>query len=201
MRATRLDEHRGLLHIGIDLLVCDGASFARLMEELADRYADPERQWPELELTFRDYLQLVEAATADNDAERARAYWLERLDQLPPAPELPLAKPLSAIDAPRFHRRHHWIPAAEWQRFKARAAEFGVTPSTALAAAYTDVLAMWSRSADFTINLTVNNRRPVHQQVREVLGDFTTLTLLEIHHNAGRIVRRADQGDPGPALA
>jgi amino acid adenylation domain-containing protein len=185
VRATTLDEHRGLLHIGIDLLVCDGASFARLMEELADRYAEPERQWPELELTFRDYLQLVEAATASDDAERARAYWLERLDQLPPAPELPLAKPLSAIEAPKFHRRHHWIPATEWQRFKARAAEFGVTPSTALAAAYTEVLAMWSRSADFTINLTVNNRRPIHREVREVLGDFTTLTLLEIHHNAG----------------
>ena len=184
VRATRLDEHRGLLHIGIDLLVCDGASFARLMEELADRYAAPERQWPELELTFRDYLQLVEATTATDDAERARSYWLERLDQLPPAPELPLAKPLSAIEAPKFHRRHHWIPAADWQRFKAHAAHFGVTPSTALAAAYTDVLARWSRSADFTINLTVNNRRPVHHQVREVIGDFTTLTLLEIHHSA-----------------
>lgn len=186
VRATALDEHRGLLHIGVDLLICDGASFARLMQELAGRYDDPQRQWPELQLTFRDYLHAVEAAGSDATVEQDRAYWLDRLAELPPAPELPLAKPLSAIEAPRFHRRHHWIPAADWQRFKANAAAYGVTPSTALATAYTDVLAMWSRSADFTINLTVNNRRPVHPQVREVIGDFTTLTLLEVHSNAGQ---------------
>lgn len=184
--ATALDEHRGLLHIGVDLLVCDGASFARLLEELADRYADPDRQWPELELTFRDYLSAAAQAEANGDPERARAYWLDRLDDLPPAPELPLAKPLAAIEAPRFHRRHHFVPAEDWQRFKSRANDHGVTPSTALAAAYTDVLARWSRSADFTINLTVNNRRPVHHQVREVIGDFTTLTLLEVHHGAAQ---------------
>ena len=186
VRATALDEHRGLLHIGVDLLVCDGASFARLMEELAGRYDDPQRQWPELELTFRDYLHTVEATATSEAADRSRTYWLDRLAELPPAPELPLAKPLSAIEAPQFHRRHHWLPAADWQRFKARAAAFGVTPSTALATAYTDVLAMWSRSADFTINLTVNNRRPVHPEVRDVIGDFTTLTLLEVHAGVGQ---------------
>ncbi|WP_225828641.1 non-ribosomal peptide synthetase [Streptomyces naphthomycinicus] len=182
---SRLDSRRGLLRFGMDLLICDGASFAVLIEELADRYADPERQWPAPGLTFRDYQQAVgglEAARRDE----ARAYWTDRLDTLPPAPELPLAGPLAAIDSPRFHRRHHALSARCWRDFKDRAATRGLTPSTALAAAYADVLARWSRSADFTFNVTVNNRRPVHEEVKKVIGDFTTLTLLEVHAHAGR---------------
>ncbi|HEY0168775.1 MAG TPA: amino acid adenylation domain-containing protein [Jatrophihabitans sp.] len=183
VRASALGGSEGLLHISFDLLICDGASFARLLEELAGRYAEPDRQWPELELTFRDYLSAVGQAENGPDYERAKAYWMNRLQALPPAPELPQAKPLSAIESPRFHRRNHRVPAAAWQAFKDRAAQRGLTPSTALAAAYADVLARWSRSAEFTVNLTVNNRQPVCEQVRDVVGDFTSLTLLQVSHD------------------
>jgi acyl carrier protein len=37
--------------------------------------------------------------------ERDRDYWLNRLDTLPPAPDLPLAKAPSDIETPRFRRR------------------------------------------------------------------------------------------------
>ncbi|MBA2811537.1 amino acid adenylation domain-containing protein [Streptomyces sp. KM273126] len=186
LHATRLDDRRTLLRFGIDLLICDGASFAVLVEELADRYENPGRQWPVPHLTFRDYQRAVTGPEHEGKEEEARAYWAERLDSLPAAPLLPLAGPLAAIDTPRFHRRHHALSALQWQSFKTRAAARGLTPSAALAAAYSDVLARWSQSPDFTINVTVNNRKPVHEQVKQVIGDFTTLTLLDVRSDAGR---------------
>ncbi|MBY8864505.1 non-ribosomal peptide synthetase [Streptomyces sennicomposti] len=184
--ATRLDERRTLLRFSIDLLVCDGASFAVLIEELAGRYENPGRQWPVPHLTFRDYQRAVTGPGHQDKQEKARAYWTERLDSLPAAPLLPLAGPLAAIDTPCFNRRHHALSAPQWQSFKARAAARGLTPSAALATAYSDVLARWSQSPDFTINVTVNNRKPVHEHVKRVIGDFTTLTLLDVRSDAGR---------------
>lgn len=43
---------------------------------------------------------------------------------------------------------------------------------------------MWSSNKDFTLNLTQFDRKQLHPEVNNLVGDFTTLTLLEIK-NAG----------------
>jgi non-ribosomal peptide synthase protein (TIGR01720 family) len=55
-----------------------------------------------------------------------------------------------------------------------------VTPSVVVAAAYAEVLAAWSKSRWFTLNVTVGDRLPVHPDVASVVGDFTSLVLLEV---------------------
>ncbi|MFE9867985.1 amino acid adenylation domain-containing protein [Streptomyces sp. NPDC005506] len=184
LHATRMDDTQTLLRFSMDLLICDGASFAVLVEELATRYQDPQLRAPATQLTFRDYQRAVTGPQDTARQEAARTYWSDRLEELPAAPLLPLSGPLLAVKEPRFSRRHHVLPAVQWQHFKERAAARGLTPSTALACAYADVLARWSQSPDFTVNVTVNNRKPVHEQVGKVIGDFTTLTLLEVHADA-----------------
>ena len=54
-----------------------------------------------------------------------------------------------------------------------------------LIAAFSDVLASWSRSGRFTINLTLFQRWPVHPQVDRLVGDFTSITLLEVETRCG----------------
>ena len=49
--------------------------------------------------------------------------------------------------------------------------------------AYAETLRRWSSSADFTLNLTQFNRKELHPQVNQLVGDFTTLTLLEIKNS------------------
>jgi amino acid adenylation domain-containing protein len=49
-----------------------------------------------------------------------------------------------------------------------------------LLAAYVEVLKVWSKSPHFTINLTLFNRLPLHPQVNDIVGDFTSLTLLAV---------------------
>ena len=72
---------------------------------------------------------------------------------------------------------------------KQRGARAGVTPSVLLLAAYAEVLSRWSKQQRFTINLTLFNRLPVHEQINEVVGDFTSLTLLAVEMNgAGSFV-------------
>ena len=136
------------------------------------------RPAPASELTFRDYvlhLQTPSAAT-----EKARAYWEARLDTLPAAPALPLAVDPSRLADPRFSRLNAQLTPAVWSRLKARAAAAGLTPSNLLLTAYAEVLGTWARSDDFTLNLTVGDRRLLHPEVATMLGVFTNLTPLEI---------------------
>src|SRR5262249_21427672 len=109
---------------------------------------------------------------------RSRAYWQARLADFPDAPALPFAKSPADLGVPRFARVAASIDAASWRALKARAASSGITPTVALVAAFADVLAAWSKDPRFTINLTLFNPLPVHAQVHDIVGDFTSLTLL-----------------------
>ena len=102
---------------------------------------------------------------------------------MPDAPELPT---LSAEDVKKnFTRKLLCLDSERWNSFKDAAKKLGITPSTAILTAYSDVIAKWSYNKSFCINLTVLNRFPLHDDVTDIVGDFTTLNLLEINANDG----------------
>jgi non-ribosomal peptide synthetase component F/acyl carrier protein len=182
---SRLPGGDAILHVSIDALICDAWSRRLLGRELLQMYRDPAIELPPLAITFRDYV-LTEAALHDHDLyRRAEAYWLGRIVQLPPAPELPLACSPDALPQPRFVRQRGRLEAGAWGRLKARAARSGLTPSGLLCAVYAEVVGAWSASPRFTLNLTLFNRLPLHAQVARLVGDFTSLTLLAIDRAAG----------------
>ncbi len=162
------------------MLISDAWSFRIISRELAHFYHDPESLLPPLSLSFRDYV-IAEAALKESELyRRSWEYWQNRLRALPPAPDLPLAVSPAALKQPRFTRRRNVIEPQTWKRLKARAIRAGITPSALLLAVFAEVLTAWSKSRQFTINLTLFNRQPLHPQVNEVVGDFTTLTLLAV---------------------
>jgi amino acid adenylation domain-containing protein len=84
------------------------------------------------------------------------------------------------VERPRFQRWDHRVEPERWQLLQERARAAGLTASTLLLATFAQVLAAWSKSPRFTLNLTLFNRLPLHPQVDRLLGDFTSLTLLEV---------------------
>ncbi|WP_043947725.1 condensation domain-containing protein, partial [Ralstonia solanacearum] len=130
---------------------------------------------PPLDIGFRDYV----AHTAGRRPDDASiAYWQRRLDTLPPAPQLPLRQAPADIDTPRFVRLSAALPSAQWNALKERAGAASLTPSALLLAAYSAVLSAWSAQRALCVNLTLFDRQPVHPQIEQVLGDFTSLLLL-----------------------
>lgn len=191
IRATRLPSGRTRLHFRIELTIADAWSVIFLLRGWFQLYVDPDQFLPLVELSFRDYV-LAEIAAQDSDAyRRAEQYWLSRLPALPPAPELPLAQNPASIQQPRFERRSAELDPARWQRLKARAAGAGLTPSGVLCAAFAEVLSAWSKTPDFNLNLTFFNRPPIHPQLKDVIGDFTSTILLEVHNSDKTFEARA----------
>lgn len=185
VRASLLDSGVTRLHIRLDYLIADAWSARTLARDVGAFYADPTISLPKIEVSFRDYVLWLESLRETEEHQRALAYWKGRLENLPPAPDLPLAVSPTTLVKPRFERRRAALSAFHWGELKRRFAQADLAPSAALATVFAEILAGWSKSPRFTINLTLFNRRPVHSQVGELVGDFTSLTLLAVESESG----------------
>ena len=183
IRATYLDKQRFRLHINIDLLMMDAASIRILFQEWNKLYQNPELLLPPLELSFRDYVINKQALPDPELVKRSQDYWFSRLDTLPPAPELPLAYFPNKLKEYRFKRLRAQLEPNTWQQLKQRSKNAGLTPSVILLAAFAEVLTVWSLNPQFTINLTVFERLPLHPQVNQIIGDFTNTNLLAVDNS------------------
>ncbi|MFG2628159.1 amino acid adenylation domain-containing protein [Streptomyces sp. NPDC048473] len=184
IRATLLDDRTTRLHLGMDALVMDAWSTGVVFAEWARAYHGQAEQLAELPVTFRDYVLASRELEETPRFRRALDYWRDRIETLPPAPDLPLAKNPASLARPEFTHRAGRLDAAAWTRFKDRAAAAGVTPSAAVCTAYSQVLAAWSKSSRFTLNVLFFNRLPLHPDVANIVGNFTATTLLEVDSTA-----------------
>ncbi|NJM86437.1 MAG: amino acid adenylation domain-containing protein [Hydrococcus sp. RU_2_2] len=181
--AVRLGEKHFRIYFSLDLIVADAWSGEILTQELSAFYQNLELELPPLELSFRDYTLALHRFRESPTYQKSLNYWRDRLSSLPPAPDLPLAKNPRSITRPQFKRRSSTLEPATWQKLKNRAAKLGLTPSGILLAAYAEIITAWSKNPSFTINLTLFNRLPIHPQVNELVGDFTSLTLLAVDNS------------------
>ncbi len=198
LRASCLNQQRTRLHLSLDILMVDMGSIMRLFQEWNQLYQNPNLVLPGLELSFRDYV-LAEQAMQDTPLhQQSWEYWLKRLDELPPAPELPLAQNSEALKQHRFKRYQAQLTSQTWQQLKKRGAQVGLTPSGILLAAFAEILSGWSKSPRFSLNLTLFNRLPLHAQVHDIVGDFTSILLLGLDNStnesfSGRALRLQQQ--------
>ncbi len=174
------------LHILIDNLVMDGLSVSILLAEWASLYHDPNHALPPVPMSFRDYVSAMERYRKTDAYHEADAYWEKETKGLPPAPALPLVKDPATIAKPHFVRYEYWMAPALWGALKNAAGRHGVTPSSVLLAAYAEVLGLWSRSPQFTVNAPVFTRLPVHPDINSMVGEFTSSVLLRCDTSAVR---------------
>ncbi|WP_395474730.1 AMP-binding protein [Saccharopolyspora spinosa] len=113
-------------------------------------------------------------------AEQARAYWRDRIADLPGGPELPLAIAPERISQRRVTRRYHWLDAQGRDLLAAKARQHGLTMPVVFMTAFAEVLGTWSASKRFLLNLPLFDREAVHPDVFRLSGDFTNLILLEV---------------------
>lgn len=180
-RVSQLSEGKVRLHLSIDVLIFDAQSFDIISGDWKHYYLNPATRLPELSFSYADYVRGLGELARSPLAAQSAEYWRRKLDDLPLAPELPLAVNPALITHPCFQRRSGRLDVSAWANFRTRAAKLGLTPSIALLAAYAKVLARWSAKRRFTLNLTLFNRVPFHSDVNELVGDFTSVVPLAIN--------------------
>jgi amino acid adenylation domain-containing protein len=182
IRATILD-HKVLIHISLDALCMDALSMYIFSRELAKFYRDSSLMLPAIEFSFRDCILARAQHTSSTQYKKSEHYWFNRFNSLPPAPDFPLACQPTSIEKPQFKRYEHKIQKADWERLKQQAAKLDLTPSGLLLAAFARILTKWNTRTHFTINTTLFSRSPIHPQVNQIIGDFTSLLLVEVDNS------------------
>ena len=176
-----LANNKKKIHIYIDMLVCDASSMFILLKDLHQYYNFPEVELEPLGITFKDYLSYENEHKDGEHFEKSLKYWRSRLETLPSGPALALHAQPVEIKKPHFTRRTFKLNSSAWTRFQNIAATLNVTPTAILLSLYAKVLATWSNTPHFCINLTHFHRMQAHKDVNKLIGDFTSLIPLEVN--------------------
>lgn len=180
-RLVTLADGRQSLHLSHDGLAVDGISMQILLREWATFYRAPDADDGPLGFRYAQYVEAAEAQRTKPSYARARAQWLERIARgLPTYPQIPLrVEPRNLTKV--IHRRHvARLHGDRTARLLHHARLHGLTATTAVLAAYCEVLARWGGGAHFGVNVTTASRLPIHPDVQRAIGNFTSSILLEV---------------------
>ncbi|HEY0698256.1 MAG TPA: condensation domain-containing protein, partial [Micromonospora sp.] len=187
VRATLLPDGRTRLHLGFDLMIADIGSIRLISRDWRRIYQEVGGLKP-LDLSYRDYVLATEKLRGTPLYDRSLAYWRERIAALPPRPDLPLALAPAAITRPEPVSFDLELDRATWKRITDQAGVYGLTASSVMLAVYAYALGTWCRSGQFTVNVTVTNRLPVHPHVSDLVGEFASFDLLPVDLTAATSV-------------
>ncbi len=194
-----LPDGRTRLQIDLDMMAGDALSLRVLLSDLRRLYDCPDDPPRPLGLDYRTYLAEHDARRK-TERERHAAWWRERLPELPRAPRLPTAvdplTPVSAGDTAltRSRRLHHWLGPADKAALISAARRHGITPAAALATAFAEVIAAWSDSRRFLLNLPLFDREMFAPDVAGLVGDFSSSVLLDADMSASLPFARQARG-------
>ncbi len=181
VQITKKSDESSVIHVSFDNIIFDGWSMFHILNEWAEAYRGTLAE-ERIDFSFRDYVLEIERQKQTDKYFEDEKYWIERLEDFSAAPQLPLIKKESEVKEQKFSRRNSRLSKEEWRGLKKYAKKIKVTPSVLLISAYAEVLRLWSSNDDITINLTQFNRKMINPDVGKIVGDFTTLTLLEIRN-------------------
>lgn len=177
-------ENKFVVHIGLDCLILDGWSINMFMKQLVFAYYG--ENYNVTDFTFRKYLeaerQWLRNKTYYHDAQM---YWEKHIDQMPPAPRLPLRNAFETIKKPEFGRKCFELSERLTFSLFGKLNKVEMTPSLVLCTAYMMSLSKYSSVKDVMLSLTMFNRQPIHPKVQQILGDFTNIALIGYHHRDG----------------
>ncbi|CAN0430466.1 unnamed protein product, partial [Ectocarpus fasciculatus] len=195
IRVTHTSASQSVIHVTVSLFLMDAMSDLILRQELSMLYrALSENQTlrlndasieqvlgPSPNLLFRDYsIGLDEKLHLSAEYTRAKEFWLSRLSTLPSGPEIPMSVESKSVSG-RFQNQHRWLSATEWRRAKSNCANYGVTVPAILLAAYSLIIARWSKNKRFLLNILQCLRHQVHPDVNRVVGNCSSTILCDIN--------------------
>lgn len=182
---------RCIVGISMDNIMLDGTSMMIVLAQLDYLYrGGTVDDLPILRTSFAQYVsgrpELWPGAdeSALSQLAASRDYWRARLPSLPAAPELAPMQVILGIEQPLFDRVEAVVAQSDWERITRACRAERVTASAFLLANYARTLAEWSETAHFCVNVTLFDRDPTVAGIEDVIGDFTSLLLLECHVDA-----------------
>jgi len=191
IRLSRLSGGRYRIHFLIDFMIADAMSLFIFKRDLNKLYRGEELE--NLTITYRDYELFYRRSKEIQQKQiEDEAFWTKKAQDFPNAPQLPYNRSVFMDNSNRrFIRRRMDITKDRWKSFSKNAARFGLTPSAALFALYSEVLSAYGGGENYAVMLTVFRRHDVGKDTENMIGDFTKLALVDITRKQTTIAENA----------
>ncbi|MEU2178236.1 acyltransferase domain-containing protein [Nocardia sp. NPDC019219] len=178
--AVRLPDDELSLHIVCSLLVADGWSVQLMFTELFTYLDEPNTVLPALTAHFGDYVETIGRQRGEPEWRAQRDWWWERIDDLPPAPALPLAVPFDQVRPDTLERREFRVSGEQMAVLRDRCAEYNITPTTMFATCWAAALARMAGHRRFLLNVLYLNRLHLPRDLDHAIGPYAGTVLLDI---------------------
>lgn len=178
LQAIHIGDNEYYFFFGIDTIIADAQSKIILFQDLIKLYNGI--KLPPVKFNFRDYILSLESLKQGDRYLKDKAFWMEKLLDFPDAPTLPLNEIKDNNEPPSFEKLTHKLAPEQWVGLQQVASNQQVSPTALLCTIFSTVLASYCNQKKFSINLTVFNRFPFHADIEQIVGDFTSLLLLDV---------------------
>ncbi|MDP5872883.1 AMP-binding protein [Streptococcus mutans] len=174
--ALCISEKYTILFISIDGLLADAKSMKIFASQWLEAYngADTSKLAPRI--SFRDYI--INTNGDSKNKENAKAFWLKKLDKLPESPHI-IDEDAKAEVKNIFSRESLFLNEKCWGLIKEFCHNNHITQTAFFIQIYFETLRRWSQNKEFTINLSVFNRKNIHEDIDNLIGDFTSNLFLD----------------------
>ncbi len=166
-----MNQNKARIHITIDALIADGKSISTFYNQLFDLYTNPQKELEEPKVVFRDYINFIEEYKQNDIGREEVTYWKNKFLDLPSGPILPYK---DKTNLKSVHKRLEGS-LTNWRKVKQVAKTLDISPDTILFTVYAEVLSRWSQEKIFTTIFVDWGRLPIHPDINNVIGDFTSL--------------------------
>lgn len=181
--AVTIHEGRSIIHFSLDMLVCDFISSNIILNDLEAIYHDRGRRISESNTLFRDYIEFKKQEEDRKFLKKMddEAYWDAKIEKMGEAPELPILDGTDYSEEKSFEQYKLNIPKEKWERVASVMSKHKVTQSMIIFSAYAHVLSYWSKTDDFSVNITLLNRPKISEDISEIVGDFTEVNVTSVN--------------------
>ncbi|WP_255293766.1 non-ribosomal peptide synthetase [Bacillus wiedmannii] len=167
-----MSQNKARVHVTIDALIADGKSISTFYNQLFDLYTNPQKELEEPKISFRDYINFIKEYKQTGKGREEKIYWENKFLNLPSGPTLPYK---DNTNLKPVHKRLEGS-LTNWERVKQVAKTLDISPDTILFTVYAEVLSRWSKEKMFTTIYVDWSRIPIHPEINNVIGDFTSLS-------------------------
>lgn len=176
--------NQNILIVDSDMMIMDGLSTEIIIDSLYKYYDNDDVN--EIPVSaFEDYIN-EKKVRAEKNYAADKLFWNEILQNLPSGPQF--EKSCNAEDM-IFDTSETIIPKSEWDIVKNSLAPERILPSVYLTAAYAKLLSRWCGQNRITLNMTVSNRKGSHNQLRNAVGDFTEVMLVDFDFSDNKTLK------------
>ncbi|EEI85965.1 AMP-binding enzyme [Anaerococcus lactolyticus ATCC 51172] len=180
IRISQHESKADIIHISFDNIILDGWSMFYVLEQWSNIYKYGKEDYKASNSTFRKYVDYSNKLKNTQKYSEDKEYWLKRVDGFLKAPIINNYQNNPITKGTKFIRREAYIEPIKWEAIKDIASKNNLTITSLLIGVYAEAIREVSENENFTINVTRFNRPQIDKEINEILGDFTTLLLLEI---------------------